>query len=375
YLGGAGGFQIVSLTAATLSSILLAAAIAVWTSCAGRSMYSSVAGAIAVYGMMLAAAAGPSGMLAILGIDLFPFVHPWGSALACLSETSFGGEVGWMSSGLLSLVVAGLVLMASATRLLAPDAIAPRQVRASRDIEDREEYAQNAVENLGFQSVQHRVWERFPLLWKEIRTRAAAQISYEARLIVGGSLVLVMLCTLMMERGDQLKMFQAFVPIAGLLAVAGGAGLFTRDREDRRWEPILGAPVSSRRIIAAKLLSGPASPEGAVLIALTLLSLAPFAQVWSSLRSAGTALGLFLLFAYCLAALASLVSRTQRTAMLLAGSVITAIPFALSTLNPYSYFHLRTAPSVAIYFLVYASAVVLLVYLILAVFRVVTGRP
>lgn len=385
YLGGAGALQIVGITVSTLCSVLIAAAVAVWASLRGTGLFGSVGLGIVGYLLILAVAAVPASMLAILGIDLFPSSHPWGSALASLSETSAG--VPWVWSGAVSAGVIGIVLRSAAARLAGPEALAPRQVRSSRDIEAREEYARNARENLGLRRREHPVWERFPLLWKEIRTRSAAHVSYESRLIVGCSMVLLMISSLMMDLGDQLMVFHAFFPVALLLAVAGGAGLFIRDREDRRWEAVLGTPVTSRAIIGAKLLSGPASPEGLTLIGLALISLAPFLKEGRVLE-AGLAVALYLTFAYCLAALASLMFRRQRTAMLLAGSIVASIPIglpqnvllgphrALGSLNPYSYFTLWGDPgSLGVLLAGYAAAILLLGVAVLTAFRRVAGRP
>jgi len=386
YLGGPDALQVVAITVATLSSLLLAAAISVNVSAGGRGMYSTTAIAVVVYGFLVMLAAFPASMLSILGYELFRYFHPVGTLVASLGPVDRGS---WLCSSPLSLFLTWIVLEIAGVRICGPEAFAPRQVRASKEIVEREEYFRVASENLGRPAQDRPVWDRFPLLWKEIRTRAAAHVSYQLRLVVLGSLALIVAGSPLMDRHEQNVLFLVYVPLAILITVAIGSGLFTRDRDQRRWEAVLGTPATTWSLILAKLASGPCSPEGATAVGLAFVStthfLAPHPERYLQVL---VVLLLFFAFSYAGAALASLLCRSQRTALLLSAAavlfVLLGFPWLsgflrwdlFTILHPYTYFSWRTPSDemLAGYILSYAAATSVLIGAVAGVFRRIAGR-
>jgi ABC-type transport system involved in multi-copper enzyme maturation permease subunit len=175
--------------------------------------------------------------------------------------------------------------------------------------------------------------------------------------------------------------------VALLVALASGSDLFASERDRRRWDGLLAAPLSASRIVAAKLVSPLLTPEAAATLAVVALTVAGWGGV-SRLEQdlPGTILAflLFLAFAYALAAFASLHARTSRAAFLASSGVVFAIlglwatsllPPWLEELNPTAWlFDRRARPFSAATLSVTAGATVLLVVSTIASLRRAAAR-
>jgi len=97
-----------------------------------------------------------------------------------------------------------------------------------------------------------------------------------------------------------------------LLVILTGASLFVLEKQNRQFEMLLSSPVSARRIVGAKLMAGLLSAESWHLI-LLWLGVAVGFSLWAgggwSIVYVGAS-GSFMLFAYAVAAAASLRART-----------------------------------------------------------------
>ena len=116
--------------------------------------------------------------------------------------------------------------------------------------------------------------------------------------------------------------------------------LFAPEKEGRQWLLLLSTPVTAVQIVRAKLLCGLIFPEALGLIFLYLVALVAWIgfQTVETIVVVGAAASLFILFAYSLAAAASLRARTARAAFLFAAGVIaflvTAPPLLTAAVRP-----------------------------------------
>ena len=184
------------------------------------------------------------------------------------------------------------------------------------------------------------VWERYPLLWKDLATRAAARTSGEARLIVVLLAVLGLLFSIVGIGGPSpVTLFVA----GGILfawAILIGPSLFAAEREAGQWDPVLSSPVGRARVVGSKLLSGVVSPESGPVLLLSIAALASCAT-WAGARGAAVAAAVVLLFTafiYLLGAASSLLARTLRSAFLftvaVSALILAVLPIACSQLSP-----------------------------------------
>src|SRR6185295_13487446 len=110
-------------------------------------------------------------------------------------------------------------------------------------------------------------------------------------------------------------------------AIANGAALFAPEKEGRRMEMLLCAPVSSAAIVRSKLLSGLVAPESIRVSFLALATVLAFSW-WSG--PAGVLMNLavffgFLLFAFLLSSALSLHAATMQGAALGATAILCVI--------------------------------------------------
>ena len=203
------------------------------------------------------------------------------------------------------------------------------------------------LQRQGFRSLEPPPWllEAFPLVWKELVSRASARavrIWQVPAVFVAGVGALFGLT----QEGPAPGIVAAVFFAALLLALGAGSVLFASERDQRRWEGLLVAPLSSSRIVAAKLLSPLFTPEAAATLAVVALTLAGWgnvARLEQALPRAILAALLFLAFAYALAAFASLHARSSRAAFLASSGAVSALlglwatsllPPWFETLNP-----------------------------------------
>jgi len=268
-----------------------------------------------------------SGMLPLVRSAIV-FIHPVG-ALAGVTGTGIagaGGEFGWISSSIACLLVSVWLIRRTGRSVLE---LGSRVEEPDPDLtEDRGLLVAGAA----FRSwvTEMRVWDEQPLLWKELATRPGVRLeTYLGRPLLWATFVFLVLMWL--ATGGSSVEFITVVE-AGVLAalVVSGSGLFTRDRDTRWNEMILSTPLTNVDLLRAKLMGGLIAPESLYMLGLGLVVLLgwslPSGVVPALLGLATTAL--FLLFAYLLAALASLLSRTMRGAFLFSGAVVVLLLLA-----------------------------------------------
>jgi ABC-type transport system involved in multi-copper enzyme maturation permease subunit len=239
----------------------------------------------------------------------------------------------------------------------------------------------------GFRALEPPPWllEASPLVWKELVSRASARAvrlwQVPAAFLVTGAALFGL------TQGPAPGIVAAVFFVALLVALASGSDLFASERDRRRWDGLLAAPLSASRIVAAKLVSPLLTPEAAATLAVVALTVAGWGGV-SRLEQdlPGTILAflLFLAFAYALAAFASLHARTSRAAFLASSGVVFAIlglwatsllPPWLEELNPTAWlFDRRARPFSAATLSVTAGATVLLVVSTIASLRRAAAR-
>lgn len=183
------------------------------------------------------------------------------------------------------------------------------------------------------------VWDRDPLLWKELLTRAGNRWSAESKsLFLIYAVIFVLLCWLV-KQGHHLGTFAFLGGLFSMLAVVNGSALFAPEKEGRKLDMLLSSPVSSGSIVRSKLVAGLASPE-AVRVGLLGIATAVGFSWWSG---PGVVLYvvvfvLFLLFAFTLAAASSLHAETLQGAALASTGILCGIllvlPIVVSILIP-----------------------------------------
>jgi ABC-type transport system involved in multi-copper enzyme maturation permease subunit len=321
FLGAVGPTEILWSAIASLSSAALAGAYAVGFAAGSRSNGGIALLACAAYGFH-----------ALFGLGIPPWssiVHPLTAATAGLQADAYRLSLTPLATALFVL----FLLRIAGARLASPEALLPLPVKTSKDIEARDSYATVAMRNLGLRRVDRPVFENYPLLWKEIKTRGAAQLAPELRLFV---LIMLGLLTLMaLLNGWGAVFFFVMLLVLFVVAIAAGASLFSRDREGRRWETLFVTPVRAQDVITAKLLSLPFSSEGLVLAAETAVASILYFQTFHQGASVPGVLGsmIFLAFAYVCAAACSLRIRTPRRALAIATLIPTLILFLVPWLD------------------------------------------
>jgi ABC-type transport system involved in multi-copper enzyme maturation permease subunit len=170
------------------------------------------------------------------------------------------------------------------------------------------------------------VWDRDPLLWKELLTRAGNRWSTESKsLFLIYTVIFILLCWLF-TRGNSLPTFAFLGGLFATLAVVNGASLFAPEKEGRKLDMLLSSPVSSGAIVRSKLMAGLAAPE-AVRVALLGLGTSIAFSWWSGggvILYVGVFF-LFVLFAFTLAAAASLHAATLQGAALATTGILCAV--------------------------------------------------
>ncbi len=169
------------------------------------------------------------------------------------------------------------------------------------------------------------VWDSNPLLWKEFTLRPALRVREDWRTRCYVILFTFFVCSWVgfgfREGGGFFTLWGSFFAV---VALAGGSLLFAPEKEGRQWLLLLSTPVTAVQVVRAKLLCGLIFPEAAGLIFLYCLALTAWLSeqtIYTFLAVAGIST-LFLLFAYSLAATASLRSPTARAAFLFSAGVV-----------------------------------------------------
>jgi hypothetical protein len=334
YLGGVGPDELVRSAAFTLGLASVAGAVAIYFSARMKSGGPAVSATV------------PLMLVVLLG---FALVDKIGNLI----------HDGWLKPALLhqggvatTLLAFGLcfVFLKKAVRQVAwkvgasQEAVDVARERRALKLEDVRD--QRASKPRRILTTWRAVWDSNPLLWKEFTLRPALRVREDWR--TKGYIVLFTFFLVswvgfgFAHSGGFFVLWGSFFTI---VALAGGSLLFAPEKEGRQWLMLLSTPVTPAQVVRAKLLCGLIFPEAVGLIFLYFLSLMTWlgAQTIYTFLSVGAIATVFLLFAYSLAATASLRSPTARGAFLFSAGVVgfllTVPPLLSAAIRP-----LRWAP-------------------------------
>jgi len=288
----------------------------------------------------------PLALVFIGGLSAFfaaPFLHPAYSAGFLLFKDGASTEVynyAWIPSTVLSAFV-GRFIVLRAVRPLEKRIHSPVHRGLASDSDDpvHPVLPLKLGARRGPERTTREVWDRDPLLWKELLTRAGNRWTMESKsLFLIYALIFILLCWLF-TKGSSLGTFVFLGGLFAMLAVVNGASLFAPEKEGRKLDMLLSSPISSASIIRSKLMAGVASPE-AIRIGILGLATSVAFSWWSGpgvLLYAGVFL-IFILFVFVLAAAASLHADTlQGAALATTGilcGIILVLPIVVSIIVP-----------------------------------------
>jgi len=347
YLGSVGPWALLWCFSLTAAMAALGAASALRAS----AIYATVPRALVMgFVYMLGFALLPLSLVFVGGfaaIFVAPFLHPAYAAGYLLLNSGTHLEVlnfGWIVATAVSIGCAHFVVSRSARlvekrvhspvhRTLAPDAadpappgrLGPRHTKA----EAPEKPERKTRE----------VWDRDPLLWKELLTRAGNRWTSESKTLFLIYFVIFILLCWLFTRGMSPGTFCGLGALFALLALVNGATLFAPEKEGRKMEMLLSSPLSSADIVRSKLVAGLIAPES-IRVALLGLGTAVSFSWWSGpgvLIYAGVFF-LFTAFAFFLGSAASLHARTLQGAALASVGIlcilVLVLPIVVALLVP-----------------------------------------
>jgi ABC-type transport system involved in multi-copper enzyme maturation permease subunit len=339
YLGSVGPWELLWCFSVTAATAMIAAAFGLRASSLARSVPNALGlGMLYVLGYTLL----PLVLIFVAGsnaLQAAPFLHPAYSVYKLVYENVESGSI-WSYSWITATIVSALISF-FVVRSVGP--LIERRVRVPRLVAEAPEPAPSRPpgdEKLPAAVPPDRaVWERDPLLWKELVTRPARRWSADVKsMFMVYSLIFISLCWLF-KQGNHLPTFTFLGALFSFLALVNGASLFAPEKEGRKMEMLLSSPVPSARIVRSKLAAGLMSPE-AVRVQLLALATAVAFSWWSG---AGVflyvgVLVVFLLFVFTLSAAASLHAATLQGAALAASGILCVLllvlPILVSILAP-----------------------------------------
>jgi ABC-type transport system involved in multi-copper enzyme maturation permease subunit len=343
YLGGVGPLDLLWCFSLTGAMALLGSAFGLRASTKHESVPRAL---IMAFLLMVGYALLPLTLVFVGGIGAFyvaPFLHPAYAAGVLLTER---GSSSWVSAW---CWIPATTASFFVSRWLIGRTVAPLEkrvhapIRSSLASDSDEPVVPTALAPRGKKPAPERrsreVWEREPLLWKELLTRAGNRWTSEYKtLFLIYSVIFVVLCWLF-SHGEKLEVFAFIGLLFSILATVNGASLFAPEKEGRKMDMLLSAPISSAEIIRSKLFAGLGSPES---IRMGLLGIAT-AVAFSWWSGAGVILyvGVFILFTifvFVLAAAASLHADSLQGAALgslgLLSLIVLVLPIFVSILAP-----------------------------------------
>lgn len=342
YTGGIGVMELVWSSTVTVGAILLCTSISLFYS----SVFRSAAGVILITLLTL-----------FLYIVLPAFLLFWGfgrhgedlfillshvhvayasvvSAVGMMGHVLPGTEYSWATA---TAVMAFFLLLATSARITALARRTPSKPVLERAFEKVDRFMENVsprpLRRFRLFPGSDRVWESRAMLWKELRTRASGKLRNATRIGLLLLLIVVLPLSLLFAGGFgwQIPMLWISGIVLLILAMGSGVSLFVKEKEERKWDVLLSTPLTAGEIVGAKLLGGLTSLAPLSAILLFLFSLVAWATELGPLGylvTLGT-IGLFVLFAYLLAAVASLHARTLRGAFSFTGVLVVGILFVL----------------------------------------------
>jgi ABC-type transport system involved in multi-copper enzyme maturation permease subunit len=248
------------------------------------------------------------------------------AVMALPVRVGFDMTAGWVSSAVLISLCTVWLLRKAGRRVEAriTDTPAPPDLpNAEDEISPRFKSAR-----LGLFAPKGEVWDHDPLLWKERRIAGSGFLGADLRqmLLLMVPVTVYFACILDKEGRYYLPFWWA--PVLLPLTIFNGVSLFAGEKEGRRWDVLLSTPLTASQIVRGKLLGGFLGADLLVpfLPCLLLVSIFDANRTFDIAVSALVA-GLFVAYAYVVAAAAGLHCATIRGAVTLAGIVLAATAF------------------------------------------------
>ena len=344
YLGSVGPWDLLWCFALTGSMALLASAFGLRAS----AVCSTVPRALMLGVLyMLGFALLPLTLVFVGGVAAFfaaPFLHPVYSAGFLLFKDGATSDIwsfAWIPSTISSALIARWIVI-RIVRPLEKRVSSPSRQGLAHDHEPPS-HPSELLSPEGRRPPPDRdvreVWDRDPLLWKELLTRAGNRWTMESKalfLIYG---LIFILLSWLFTKGNSLGTFAFLGSLFALLAAVNGAALFAPEKEGRKLDMLLSSPITAASIVRSKLLAGLASPEAIRVVLLGLGTAVAFSW-WSG---PGVILYcavflIFVLFVFTLAAAVSLHAQSLQGAALATLGVLCGLllilPIAASLVVP-----------------------------------------
>jgi ABC-type transport system involved in multi-copper enzyme maturation permease subunit len=195
--------------------------------------------------------------------------------------------------------------------------------------------------------------ENGAILWKELRTRASGRLRNSVRI----ALVLLLVLAFCLNLDLRYLWIPAFSStlLLWLQALANGASLFVKEKEERKWDILLATPLRSGQILSAKLLAGlvPVLPMAGSIAFFWLMQIGAGILNMTFLLLLLSSVALPAILTYMVGAACSLKAHTLRGAFLLALGLMIGLfgllPWILSEmtrtpLNRYGYYEVTHYP-------------------------------
>lgn len=264
-------------------------------------------------------------------IFALPFLHPMFTLFKLAYDGPNDGTVwnfAWIPSTLISFGVS-VYLLGGVARLIDRKVRLPRVAAPAADPQVPSPPQPTGIRRKGDAPPERKtreVWDRDPLLWKELITRGGSRFSREFKAIfLIYALIFIALCWLF-SWGTNLPTFAFLGACFSFLSLINGAALFAPEKEGRKIEMLLSSPVSSRKIVQSKLLAGIISPESQRVAFLAFATGVAFS--WWSGPGMLIALGVLFLFqgfVYLLSATASVHAATLQGAALASAGILSVL--------------------------------------------------
>lgn len=263
-MGGATPREVLVITAVSAAAAGLGAALSIY--CSSRFRTPSTAliaatGSITLYGFLPElVGATPGGMIPGVWSTLWNHLHLVNALAVGISPIQgFPDDVdAWVAAAATTTGLSLLILRLTAARISTLSVATPAPPMVDRAFEAMDRF----YEGLGperfrkrrFFAASSEVWEDNSLLWKELKTRASGRLRNSVRIAL--ALLIVLAVCFHLELEALWIPAWATTLIFWFLALANGASLFVKEKEERKWDILLATPLPSTRIVHAKLQAG-----------------------------------------------------------------------------------------------------------------------
>ncbi len=265
-LGGAGGGQLLAVASLTLSMAAAGAALAILFSSFARTAFlGAVASALVILGSMLV----PWAVSSLLSVryrgdeflEAACWVHPIYSLAMTISRagplrgTSLP-EYSWITASAASLAGAFAALWLASLRVRKLVRMEPRPPLLKRAFEKLDRIFEASPLGIKLWTERKGVWDRHPFLWKEMHSRIGGKFRYFTRIALG--LYLVLAVVMALGAGDftrssfLLPAYALLMVLFYLGCVGAGSGAFTAEKEEKKWDLLLAAPIRPAPVVWAK---------------------------------------------------------------------------------------------------------------------------